>query len=160
MAVAQSTLVLRQQAADGLAQTKAALAAAGLGFTADDLAVIAAAPQKYPIPEEYTPGHASPETMAAVQDVAKRATEAEYPPNGYATDDPRLAPVEGLSIYVAAMAAKAIGFGSEDAAYVERVTRALGFDPATYLRAAAVWRERVVADVVLATFYGQVFAQA
>jgi hypothetical protein len=160
MAMATATMAFREQAAAGLAQTMAALAAAGLGFTADDLAVIAAAPQKYPVPAEYQPGGATEADIAAAREVGQRAMQAEYPPDGYSTDEPKLAPVEGVSIYVAAMAAKAIGFGWEDDAFVGRIVHALGVDLETYRRASTVWKQRVTDDVVLATFYGQVFALA
>jgi len=57
------------------------------------------------------------------------------------------------------IAAKLIGW-SNDPADRARAARGLGVEPDVYERAAASWRERVQADVVLAAFYGQLFSQA
>ena len=60
---------------------------------------------------------------------------------------------------MAALAAKSVGW-SKDPADTERAARCLGVDTAVYERAAAAWSDRVRGDVVLAAFYGQLFAQA
>ena len=57
------------------------------------------------------------------------------------------------------MAAKAIFWATDDAALVARVTAALGFTPADWEAAIAGWTDRIKDDVVIATMYGQLFAQ-
>ncbi|WP_421121506.1 hypothetical protein ACE2AJ_09200 [Aquihabitans daechungensis] len=91
--------------------------------------------------------------------MARRAMEAEYPEGGFQPDDPRLAPIEGVTLAMAALAAKLIGW-STDPADTERAARGLGIPTDVYERAAAAWSERVREDVVLAAFYGQLFSQA
>ena len=94
------------------------------------------------------------------QEAAAKATGAEYPTDGFAgDDDPRLQPVEGISIAHYAIAGRAIGW-STDTALIERVTAALGMDAAQWERVSAVWIQRIRDDIVLAAFYGQLFAQA
>jgi hypothetical protein len=85
--------------------------------------------------------------------------EAVYPPEGLAPDDPRLAPVEGVTLALLAIGAKAIGW-STDEAHIDRVAAALGVERAAWDRAAAELRARVAGDVVLGAFYGQLFSQA
>lgn len=158
--MAQAVMAFQRQAGEWLESTKAALVAAGLGFSADDLAEIHAAAQRHPFPAGYDPNApASPEAVAMAEDMAKRTMEAEYPPSGFPPDDPRLTPVEGVTLALHAIAAKAIGWSDEEA-LATRVATALGIDPAAYRRAAAEFSRRVADDVVLATFYGQLFAQA
>ena len=160
--MANSIMAMQGQAAAWLASTKAALAAAGHGFTAEDEAAIAASHAAHPVPES-GPGSEADGGTAALEgdarDLARRAMEADYPEGGFQPDDLRLAPVEGVTLAMAAMAAKAIGWSTDDADYA-RAARALGLDEDVYRRAAAVWRDRVAADVVLAAFYGQLFVQA
>ena len=74
-------------------------------------------------------------------------------------DDPKLAPVAGLSFPAYATAAAAIGWATDDAALVARVTAALGVSPADWEAAIEGWTERIKDDVVIATMYGQLFAQ-
>ena len=74
-------------------------------------------------------------------------------------DDPKLAPVAGLSFPASATAAVAIGWASDDAALVARVTATLGVSPADWEAAIEGWTERIKDDVVIATMYGQLFAQ-
>ena len=159
--MAQAVTAFQRQAGEWLQATKATLASAGLGFSADDLAEIQAAAQQHPFPAGHDPTvAASPEAVAQAQEMARKAMEAEYPPDGFAPDDPRLTPVEGVSLALHAIASKAIGWASDDEALTTRVTTALGIDAETYRRAAVEWTRRCTDDVVLATFYGQLFAQA
>jgi hypothetical protein len=161
MAMAQAMMAFQRQAAEQLAATKAALQAAGLGFSDDDRAAIAAAAAANPFPPGYDPNAAAaPEAVAQAQEMAQRAMEAAYPPDGFPEDDPRLAPVEGLTLPMLAIAAKAIGWAADDAALQDRVARALGLEPDVYRRASEEWGRRLADDIVLAAFYGQLFSQA
>src|SRR4051794_23472041 len=110
MAMAQAVMAIQRQAGEEMQACRNALAAAGRGFSSEDQAEIAAQAAAHPFPEGYDPNAApSPELMAQSEEVAKRTMEAEYPENGFAPDDPRLAPIEGVSMPLYAMAAKAIG---------------------------------------------------
>ena len=161
MAIGQAMMAFQRQAAEQLAATKAQLQAAGLGFSADDQAAIAAAAAANPFPPGYDPNApASPEAVAQAQEMAQKAMEAEYPPDGFPEGDPRLAPVEGMTLPMFAIAARAIGWAGEDAALTERVARAIGFEPDVYQRASEEWARRLADDIVLAAFYGQLFSQA
>lgn len=160
MAMAASMMAMQAQAQSWIAATREALAAAGLGFSAEDLAAIAASAAAHPHPAGYGPGADAPAAdVAAAQELARRAMEAHYPPEGFAADDPRLAPVEGVTLALAAIGAKAIGWSTDDAD-IDRVARALGVERAVWDRAAAALRQRVADDVVLAAFYGQLYAAA
>ena len=161
MAIGQAMMAFQRQAAEQLATTKAALEANGLGFNADDQAAIAAAAAANPFPPGYDPNAAaSPEAMAQAQEMAQRALQAEYPADGFPEGDPRLAPADGVTLPMFALAAKAIGWSAEDTALQDRVARALGVEPDVYRRASEEWTRRVADDIVLAAFYGQLFAQA
>jgi hypothetical protein len=92
--------------------------------------------------------------------MAQRAMAAEYPPDGFPEGDPRLAPIDGLTLPMFAIAAKAIGWAADDTALQDRVAGALGLEPEAYRRASEEWGRRVADDVVLAAFYGQLFSQA
>lgn len=160
MGVAAAMMAFQRQAAEQIQACNAALAQRGLGFSADDRAAIAASAAAHPHPPGYDPNaQASPEVLAAAQDAAARATEAEYPKDGFADNDPRVQPVEGVSIAHYAIAGRAIGW-STDAAFIERVTAALGMDVAQWGRVSAVWIQRIRDDIALAAFYGQLFSQA
>ena len=157
--MANAMMAFRGQAEAWIASTTAALAAAGHGFTPDDRAAIAASAAAHPLPEGYTAGESKPADVAAAQDLAKRALEAEYPPNGLDPADPRLAPVEGITLALAAIGAKAIGWSIEDA-HIDRVVAALGIDREVWDRATPILRQRVTDDVVMSAFYGQLFSAA
>lgn len=160
MAMANSIMAMRSQAEAWIAVTKEALAVAGRGFTPADLEAIAASAAAHPFPPGYGPGTETPVAdVAAAQELAKRAMDAVYPPGGLAPDDPRLAPVEGVTLALAAMGAKAIGWSTDDAD-IDRVVAALGVDRAVWDRATPVLRQRVTDDVVLSAFYGQLFSAA
>ncbi|MGI8592863.1 MAG: DUF6620 family protein [Solirubrobacteraceae bacterium] len=159
MDVAAAMMAFQRQAAEQIQACNAALATSGLGFSADDRAVIAASAAAHPYPPGYDPSaQASPEVIAAAQEAAARAAEAEYPRDGFASDDPRLQPVEGISIAHYAVAGRAIGW-STDPAFIERVTAALGMDVAQWERVTAAWTQRITDDIVLAAFYGQLYSK-
>ena len=161
MAIGRAMMAFQRQAAEQLATTHAALQANGLGFSADDQAAIAASAAANPFPAGYDPdAAASPEAVAQAQEMAQRALQAEYPPDGFPDGDARLAPIDGVTLPLFAIAAKAVGWAADDTALQERVARALGLDPAVYRRASEEWTRRIADDVVLAAFYGQLFAQA
>ena len=145
------------QAGAWVTQYKADLVAAGLGFTPDDLAAIAASATAHPLP----PGGATatPEAMAEMEQVQKAALETVYPENGFAPEDPRLTPV-GMPLVAYAVAAKAIGWANEDGALVDRVLRALGYTHDDYVKAGEHWTPMLRSDMAVATLYGQLFANA
>lgn len=156
--MANSFMAMQGQAAQWLTSTKAALEAAGHGFTPEDLEAIAAAAAAHPVPEvDAIGGQAGLE--ASGRDLARRAMEADYPEGGLRPDDPRLEPIEGVTLAMVAIAAKVIGW-STDPVDTDRAVRGLGLDHDVYQRAAAAWQARVADDVVLAAFYGQLFSQA
>ena len=154
LAKQRALLSLRAQAAHWLAEYEAELVARGLGFTPEDVAAVEASAKANPTPKE-KPG---PGTFLSGVWVAIKATVQSYP-SELRADDPRLAPVAGLTLPAYAVAAKAIFWATDDAALVARVTAALGFTPADWEAAIAGWTDRIKDDVVIATMYGQLFAQ-
>lgn len=156
MKVAAAMQAFARQAAEAMAATEADLAARGLGFGPDLQAAIAAEAAAHPEPAT---DPSDPAVVAQAQEVARQAMSADYPEHGFALDDPRLAPIDGLTLPLAAIAAKAIGW-SEDPAHRDRIAAAIGFDGASYQRAAEAWRARLAADVVLSAYYGQLVAAA
>ena len=158
MQMASSIMAMQGQAAQWLASTRAALAAAGHGVTPADEAAFAASAAAQPTPELADVGDpAALETDA--KEVARQAMEADYPEGGFAPDDPRLAPVEGVTLAMAAIGAKLVGW-SKDPADTARAARCLGVETEVYERATAEISKRVRDDVVLAVLYGQLFSQA
>ena len=118
------------------------------------MAAVEASHQAHPAPTQ-RPG---PLTYLKVIWVGIKATVQRYP-SLLPEDDQRLAPVAGFSFPAYAVAAAAIGWATDDAALVERVTRALGLTPEGWATAIEGWTERIEDDVVIATMYGQLFAQ-
>lgn len=154
LAKQRALLALRSQAARWLAEYDAALVARGLGFTPEDVAAVEASHVALPTPKE-KPG---PGTFVQAVWVGLKATFKSYP-GELREDDPKLVPVAGLSFPAYATAAAAIGWATDDAALVARVTAALGVSPADWEAAIEGWTERIKDDVVIATMYGQLFAQ-
>jgi hypothetical protein len=139
-------------------QYKSDLAARGLGFSADDLAAIAASAAAHPLPPggDQPPGAAD---QAELQRVQQAALEAEYPEHGFMPDDPRLTPV-GMSLVAYTVAARAIGWANEDDALVERVLTGLGHTREDYDKAGDHWTPMLKQDMAVATLYGQLFVHA
>jgi hypothetical protein len=160
MAMQRGLLAVRAQAEAWIEGYKAHLRAHGLGFTADDLAAIAAEAAEHPVPDGTVAGaEPSAELKATAMDVAARAMAAEYPEEGFAADDPRLAvPPGGIALVTYAVAARAIGW-STDRPFVERVVGALGHTGAEWDASVAEWTRRITDDIVLAYLYGQLFSQ-
>lgn len=156
MAIASAMMAFQRQAVEWVASTRSALAAAGLGFGPDDLAAIAASAAARPTPAT----EASASDIADALEAGARAMAADYPPDGFPPDDPRLALIDGVSLAQYAMASQAIGWAPDDADLVARVCRALGLDAATWASASEGWNRRIQGDVVLAAFYGQLFVAA
>lgn len=150
----RALLSLRDQAARWLAAYDAELVSRGLGFTEEDVAAVAASHRARPTPTE-KPG---PGTYVSMVWVGLKATFQSYP-GELDPADPRLAPVAGLSFPAYATAAAAIGWATDDPALVARVTAAIGVSPADWEAAIDGWTERIKDDVVIATMYGQLFAQ-
>ena len=155
MAMAQAMMAFQRQAAEEIRACKEALAAAGRTFSPELEAEIATQAAAHTGPES----EPSPELIAQSADTAKRAMEAVYPENGFAPDDPRIAPIEGVSMPLYAIACKAIGW-STDEQFQARVASALGIDPDVWQRVGAQIRQRVTEDVVVAAYYGQLFVAA
>jgi hypothetical protein len=160
MAMARGVMALQRQAGAWLDAYRTHLADKGLGFTDDDLAVIAASHAAHPVPEGTVPGEGPSlgDRMDAMATAAK-AMVAEYPEEGFAADEPRIAPAHGIALVAYAVAARAMGWDT-DPALRERVLRALAIDPAAWEPAIEVWTERVTDDMAVATFYGQLYSQA
>lgn len=151
MDTARAMQAFMRQAPELMAVCRADLAGSGHGFSPDDLAAIAASAAANPDPPPTDP--------AVIQEAAARAASAVYPPDGFAADDPRLAPIDGVSLALYALGSKAIGWATDDA-ITDRVATALGVEPDRWRRASAAWNERVAADMVLGAFYGQLFVAA
>lgn len=152
----KALLNLRAQAARWVEAYKADVVARGLGFTADDVAVLKAARDGHPGPAADEVGLGLKLRMFVV---GMAAIFRSYPRDGLDEGDPRLAPVSGMSFAAYATAAAALGWASEDQALVARVTAALGHTPDDWSAAMAGWTERIEDDVVIATMYGQLFSQ-
>jgi hypothetical protein len=156
MVMARAVQAIMAQAGAWVTQYKSDLAARGLGFDPDDMAAIAAAASAHPLP----PGGDQPPSaadQAEMQRVQQAALEAVYPENGFAPEDPRLTPV-GMPLVAYAVAARAIGWASEDDALVERVLQALGHTREDYTKAGDHWTPMLKQDMAVATLYGQLFA--
>ncbi len=152
----KALLALRAQAARWLETYRADVLARGLGFTADDVTALQTARAAHPGP---TADAVSLRLRLRMLVVGLAAVFRSYPPEGLAEDDPRLTPVGGMSFAAYATAAAALGWASEDPTLVGRVTAALGHTPDDWSAAMSGWTERIEDDVVIATMYGQLFAQ-
>ena len=157
--MARAMQAIMAQAAAWVTQYKADLAARGLGFSPDDLAAIAASATAHPLPAGHATAQPTASELEDMQRVQKLALETVYPETGFAPDDPRLAPV-GMPLVSYAVAARAIGWASDDAALTERVLTALGHTRADYDQAMAHWTELLKTDMAVATLYGQLFSNA
>jgi hypothetical protein len=155
LAKQRALMAVREQAARWLAAYREDLSRRGLGFTAEDVAAIEAAATAHPPPTAPLGWR----QRLQVAKVAITATLASFPADGLREDDPRLAPVSGMSFPAYAVAARAIGWGSADPDLVARVLPALGFTVADWEPAMRGWTARIEDDVVLATMYGQLFSQ-
>lgn len=154
LAKQRALLALRDQAAQWLAAYDADLVARGLGFTPEDVAAVEASRTTRPT----STVRAGPGTYVSMIWVGLKATFLSYP-SALDPDDPDLAPIAGLSLPAYATAAAAIGWATDDAVLVARVTAALGVTPAGWQAAIEGWTARITHDVVIATMYGQLFAQ-
>ena len=154
LAKQRALLALREQAVQWLAAYDADLVARGLGFTPEDVAAVEASRTARPT----SAVKAGPLTFVSMVWVGLKATFQRYP-GALDPTDPDLAPVAGLSFPAYATAASAIGWATDDAALVARVTAAIGVTPADWEAAIEGWTERIKDDVVIATMYGQLFSQ-
>lgn len=158
--MANGMMALQRQAAAWFAAYSQQLVAAGYGFTADDLAAVEASHAAHPLPAGMEAGAPlSAEDIAAAERVQQAAMAAEYPADGFAPDDPRIAPVAGVPLVALAVASRAIGWSTEPA-FVARVLGALGLDAAMWEAAGQEWKQRATDDVVVAAFYGQLYSSA
>ena len=160
MAMQRGLLAVRAQAEAWMQGYKAHLAAHGLGFDAEVLALITAEAAEHPVPEGTVPG-AEPSLgeKASMMKLAAKAMAAEYPEEGFAADDPRLAvPPGGIALVTYAVAARAIGW-STDRPFTERIVTSLGHTIVEWDTSVTEWTRRITDDVVLAYLYGQLFSQ-
>jgi hypothetical protein len=155
MAMGRAMQAIMAQAAAWVAQYKTELTASGLGFTPDDMAAITASATAHPLP----PGGAMPSQadQAEMQHVQQLAMDTVYPETGFASDDPRLAPV-GMPLVAYAVAAKAIGWANDDTALADRVVRGLGYSHDDYVKAGEHWTPVLKTDMAVALLYGQLFS--
>jgi hypothetical protein len=159
MAMARAMQAIMAQAGAWVTQYKTDLAARGLGFSQDDLAVIAASATAHPLPAGHATAQPTASELEDMQRVQKLALETVYPETGFAPDDPRLVPV-GMPLVSYAVAARAIGWANEDTVLIGRVLTALGHTRADYDQASAHWTELLKTDMAVATLYGQLFNNA
>ena len=158
--MARAMQAIMAQAAAWVAAYKSDLAARGLGLTPADLDAVGAAAAAHPLPPGYVAGQAPrAEDVAAAQRVQAQVAQTVFPETGFAPDDPRLVP-QGMPLVTWAVAAKAIGWATEDAGLVERVVTALGHVRADYDTATAHWTPMLTTDMAVATLYGQLYANA
>ena len=156
----RGVMALHHQAYRMLSKYKSELEARSLGFSAEDKAAIEASHAANPVPQGYSETTVSTaDQQAEIEAVRQAALNAVYPPEGISEDDPRLTPISGIDLITYATIAGAIGW-SPDTALKNRVCKALGVDPAAYDSAGGGWTQRLRADVVLSTLYGQLLAAA
>lgn len=156
MTMARAVQAIMAQAAAWVTQYRSDLAARGLGFDPDDLAAITAAAAAHPLPPGGPPDAAD---RAEMQRVQQAALDTVYPEHGFAPEDPRLVPV-GMPLVAYAVAARAIGWATEDEALTGRVLAALGHTREDYTRAGDHWTPLLKQDMAVATLYGQLFANS
>ena len=159
MALARAMQAIMSQAAAWVTAYKADLAAQGLGFTPDDLTLISASATDHPLPPGHATGTPTAADIEAAHRVQTQVAETVFPEAGFAPDDPRLTPA-GMPLVAWAVAARAIGWATEDRALVDRVLAALGHTRADYDTATAHWTPMLTSDMAVATLYGQLFANA
>jgi hypothetical protein len=159
MAMARAMQSIMAQAAAWVTAYKADLAGRDLGFTPDDLAAISASATAHPLPPGHESGTPTPGDIEAAHRVQAQVAQTVFPENGFAPDDPRLVP-NGMPLVAWAVAARAIGWATEDSALVERVLAALGHTRAEYDAATGHWTPMLTSDMAVATLYGQLFANA
>jgi hypothetical protein len=159
MAMARAMQAIMSQAAAWVAAYKSDLAARGLGFSPDDLTAISASATAHPHPPGHEAGTPTPADIEAAQRVQAQVAETVFPEAGFAPEDPRLAPA-GMPLVAWAVAARAIGWATEDPALVDRVLGALGHSRSDYDTATAHWTPMLTSDMAVATLYGQLFANA
>jgi hypothetical protein len=148
--------VLREQALAWMEDYRGYLASRGLGFTADDLRVIGESRAVHTGPTAETVGFG---TKVGMYRALVKTIFTGFPVTGIMMSDPRLTPVSGISLVTYAVAARAIGWSSDDA-LTDRVLLALGVDPADWKPAMDGWTERLTDDMQVATLYGQLYEQA
>ena len=156
MAMGRAMQAIMAQAPQWLAAYKAELAAKGLGFSAEDIAAIDASAVAHPLPPS---GGNSEADQAAIARATAQVAETIFPEAGSTPTTPAR-PINGVSIPAYAVAAKAIGWASEDQALITRVTAALGISAADWDAASKGWTQRLTDDMVVATMYGQLFNAA
>ncbi|WP_460305457.1 hypothetical protein [Actinocorallia aurea] len=82
------------------------------------------------------------------------------PQPSIADGDPRLAPIEGLSLQDYARISKIAATHGFDLARLADYVASLGYDPQLYTRATEGWNARFKGDMALATHYGRLYQEA
>lgn len=155
----RATMAFQSQAAGWLESYTGWLRANGLGFTDDDLAAIAASHAAHPYPEGHGPGQvASAADQATVAEVQAKVMGTVFPEGGIPSDDPRLT-VGGIPLVAMAILAKAIEWNSDDPELTARCVTALGYTVEQWEVAGEAWKQLATDDMVIATFYGQLYSQ-
>lgn len=154
----RGVLALRDQAFAWMDDYREHLASLGLGFTDDDLLVIADSHLSHPTPAGMDDGPSLGQQASMWRAFAKTVF-SRFPEGGIPPDDPRLGARAGLPLVTYAVAARAVGWNpSEELAH--RVLRSLGADPACWQPAMDAWTEILTDDMQVATLYGQLYVAA
>jgi hypothetical protein len=74
--------------------------------------------------------------------------------------DPRLSPIEGVTLADYARLSKIAATRGLDLNGLLALVTAQGFDPAVYQRATGAWNDRFKGDIGLATLYGRLYQEA
>ncbi|ROO86114.1 hypothetical protein EDD29_3677 [Actinocorallia herbida] len=82
------------------------------------------------------------------------------PQPGIAEGDPRLAPIEGVTLADYARISKFAATHGLDLAGLGGYVASLGFDPQVYHRATEAWNARFKGDMALAAHYGGLYQEA
>lgn len=81
-------------------------------------------------------------------------------PADVAAGDPRLAPIEGVTLERYAQVSKVAATRGLDQAGLNAYVASLGIDPAVWNRATEGWNARFKGDMRLATQFGRIYQQA
>ncbi|MEO5873630.1 MAG: hypothetical protein ABIS86_15300 [Streptosporangiaceae bacterium] len=81
-------------------------------------------------------------------------------PTAPADNDPRMLPIEGVSLPLYAQISKVAATRGLDVAGLAAHVAALGHDPAAWTRATEGWNARFKGDMALATLFGRLYQEA
>jgi hypothetical protein len=81
-------------------------------------------------------------------------------PAAPADNDPRMLPIEGISLREYARISKVAATRGLDVAGLAAYVTQLGIDPAVWTRATEGWNTRFKGDMTLATYFGRLYQEA